>query len=90
MIKMRDFRMPFAPTMLEEYASTYLLNRDSYVHKVKESAYYMISAFDSTDIAQQHLRASIHQKDKTLRPQLVSEQSNTWMYTMLKEYEKMT
>jgi carbamoyltransferase len=25
-----------------------------------------------------------------LRPQLVSEQSNTWMYTMLKEYEKMT
>ena len=50
----------------------------------------MITAFDSTPLAQLHLRAAIHQKDKTLRPQLVNPISNLWMHTMLTKFESMT
>jgi carbamoyltransferase len=50
----------------------------------------MITAFDSTDLAKKHLKAALHQKDKTLRPQMVTNQSNFLMYTILKEYEKLT
>lgn len=90
MIKMRDFRMPFAPTMLAEYAPRYLRGRADISPRAKESAYFMITAFGGTDLAQQHLRASMHQKDKTLRPQLVDQESNAWMYDMLQTYEQLT
>lgn len=90
MIKMRDFWMPFAPTMLEEMAAIYLKDWDAFASRVKESSYFMINAFDSTPIAQEHLRAAIHQKDKTLRPQLVNTESNAWMYKMLQEYKTLT
>lgn len=82
--------MPFAPTMLEEMAAIYLKDWDAFASRVKESSYFMINAFDSTPIAQEHLRAAIHQKDKTLRPQLVNTESNAWMYKMLQEYKTLT
>lgn len=90
MIKMRDFWMPFAPTILESWAPKYLKDWDILGKKVYESAHYMINTFWSTDIAVEHLRAAMHQKDKTLRPQLVSEKTNPWMTGMLSEYEKLT
>lgn len=90
MIKMRDFWMPFAPVMLEEYAGKYIANRDKIWSKSIESHRYMISAVDSTPLAQHDLIASIHQKDKTLRPQLVNKESNPRMYAMMKEYEGLT
>ncbi|NDK08120.1 hypothetical protein EOM39_02630 [Candidatus Gracilibacteria bacterium] len=90
MIKMRDFWMPFAPTMLEEFAPIYLKNWEQQKNKVIDSCYYMITAFDSTDRGQKDLIAAMHQKDKTLRPQLVNPNTNNWMYNMLKNYEKLT
>lgn len=90
MIKMRDFWMPFAPTILEEYAPKYLKNWESLKSRTYESSHYMITAFDSTPVAQLHLRAAIHQKDKTLRPQLVTWESNPWMYATLNKFEKLT
>ncbi|MBP6085902.1 hypothetical protein KA478_01660 [Patescibacteria group bacterium] len=50
MIKMRDFWMPFAPSMLEEFAPTYLKDWETLKHKTYESSHYMITAFDSTKI----------------------------------------
>lgn len=70
---MRDFWMPFAPTILESAAPEYIKNWDQFASRVQESSYYMITAVDSTPLAQKHLAAAIHQKDKTLRPQLVNE-----------------
>ncbi|MBP6085901.1 hypothetical protein KA478_01655 [Patescibacteria group bacterium] len=32
----------------------------------------------------------MHQKDKTLRPQLVNKDSNSWMYATLKAFEQKT
>jgi carbamoyltransferase len=90
MIKMRDFWMPFAPTILEEYAPKYLKNWESLKSRTYESSHYMITAFDSTPVAQLHLRAAIHQKDKTLRPQLVTWESNPWMYATLNKFEELT
>ncbi len=90
MIKMRDFWMPFAPAILEECADDYIANRSELKSRVHESSYYMINAMDSTPLARKHLRAAIHQKDKTLRPQLVNATSNPRMYQILKQYQNLT
>lgn len=90
LIKMRDFRMPFAPTLLEERADKYIQDRPRLKDRVAESSYRMITAFDSTPLAQKDLVAAIHQKDKTLRPQLVTAASNAFMYNILKSYEAKT
>jgi len=89
-VKMRDFWMPFAPTILEEWAGRYIKNWDMVREKAFESTKYMILAFDSTELGQLHLRAAMHQKDKTLRPQIVSEYDNPHMYKLLKHYEELT
>lgn len=90
MIKMRDFWMPFAPTILEEWADRYIQNWDMIKKKAYESTKYMILTFDSTELSQKHLRAAIHQKDKTLRPQIVSKYDNEDLYMLLKHYEELT
>jgi len=89
-IKMRDFWMPFAPTMLYDWAPKYILNWKKTESKIKESSKYMITAFDTTPLAQKHLLAATHQKDHTIRPQLVQKNDNPLLYKMLKEYEKLT
>jgi carbamoyltransferase len=90
MIKMRDFWMPFAPTILQSAASRYLKDWDTLGKKVYESAHYMINTFASTPLANEHLRAAMHQRDKTLRPQLVSRETNVWMTGMLEKFEEKT
>lgn len=89
-IKMRDFWMPFAPTILEEWADRYIQNWQCMKHKVLDSSRYMITAFDATDLAVHHLRAAIHQKDKTLRPQVVNAETDECLYKLLKHYERLT
>ena len=90
MIKMRDFWMPFAPTLLMEWAGKYIKDWDVLEPKIRDSSKYMIVTFDSTELAQKHLRAAIHQKDKTLRPQVFEEQDNPSLYRLFKFYEKET
>jgi len=89
-IKMRDFWMPFAPTIMEDWAGRYIRNWSVLKNKVFESSKYMITAFDTTPLAEKHLRAAIHQKDKTIRPQILSLSDNPEMYKLLKHYEKFT
>jgi len=90
MIKMRDFWMPFAPTILVDWAEKYIKDWAIIREKAFESSKYMIMTMDSTKLAQQDLRAGIHQKDKTLRAQIVEAQDNPDLYNLLKEYEKLT
>jgi len=90
MIKMRDFWMPFAPTILEEYAPKYIKNWDLLKRKVLDSSRFMIIAFDSTELAQEHLIAAIHPRDKTLRPQVLNESVDKGYYELIKNFENLT
>ncbi len=83
-IKMRDFWMPFAPTILKERENDYIENEK------KISAPYMIMAFHSTKLAQKELVAAVHQADKTCRPQILEKDWNPKYYKLLKEFEKET
>ncbi|KAA0240046.1 MAG: hypothetical protein EDM72_13200 [Chlorobiota bacterium] len=83
-IKMRDFWMPFAPSVLKEREADYIENPK------KLGAPYMIMAFNSTQKARTELRAAMHQADFTLRPQLVERDWNEKYYDIIKEFEKLT
>ena len=65
-IKHRDFWMPFAASVLEEDAATYI--KDPTVN-----AFYMVEAFDTLQPAGEEIVAGTHPFDKTVRPQIVNE-----------------
>jgi len=83
-IKQRDFWMPFAPSILDEDEQNYILNPK----KVK--APYMILSFDSTELAREHLKAAMHQRDKTLRPQIVCKWQNPNYWKLISHFKKLT
>jgi len=65
-IKHRDYWMPFAASILEEDAATYIKNPTAH-------AFYMIEAFDTLQPAGEPIVAGTHPFDKTVRPQIVNE-----------------
>jgi carbamoyltransferase len=69
MIKMRDFWMPFAPTVLAEREADFLLNPK------KIPAPYMVLSFDTTE-RWRDIQAAIHPADLTARPQVLSREHN--------------
>lgn len=83
-IKMRDFWMPFAPSILWE-------RRQDYTSIPKGIAScYMTMAYDSTPLAQEHLIAALHPYDFTMRPQFVRREHNPSYHRLLTEFEKLT
>ncbi|MBC8184195.1 hypothetical protein H8E88_24135 [candidate division KSB1 bacterium] len=77
--------MPFAPATLFE-------DRDECYKNVGENSFpamFMTITFDCTDKLHQTCPAVVH-IDKTARPQLVTEQSNSSFYRIIKEYKKKT
>lgn len=82
-IKSRDFWMPFAPSVLEERASDYLVNPKG------ARAPYMILSFDTTE-RRHEIRAAIHPFDFTVRPQEVSFAWNPEYHALLKEFQRRT
>lgn len=84
MIKMRDFWMPFAPSVLDSDAERYIENPKGIVSP------YMILAFDSKSDEQDNMAAAIHPSDKTCRPQVVTEEYNADYYKLLKYFKEMT
>lgn len=83
-MKMRDFWMPFTPSILAERAKDYIINPKNI------PAPYMILTFRSTELARKHLKAAMHPYDFTLRPQIVEESWNPSYYKIIKEFERMT
>jgi len=83
-VKSRDFWMPFAPSILEEYAKDYLINSKGL------SAPYMTIAFETTPRAWRELRAALHQADLTCRPQVVSREVNPQYHALISAFERFT
>lgn len=83
-IKKRDFWMPFAPTIMSEYAPQYLINPKNIPSP------FMTIGFESTEAGQKMLAAALHPADKTLRPQIISRQANPEYYSLLEAFQKKT
>ena len=83
-IKQRDFWMPFAPTILDKFAHLYLIDPKNI------EAPYMITAFDSTPLGREKFKAAIHQRDKTLRAQILSKDFNEKYYYLIESFYEMT
>lgn len=83
-IKMRDFWMPFAPSILEERAKDYLVNPKNI------DARYMTVGFDSTDLGRRDLPAGLHQFDFSARPQVVQKAANPGYHAVISAFEKRT
>ena len=80
-IKMRDFWMPFGPSILESRMQDYVVN--------PINAPYMILAFDTTE-KRNEMPAAIHPYDLTCRPQTVSSDYNPGYEKVLKSFEGKT
>jgi carbamoyltransferase len=83
-IKMRDFWMPFAPSILEERAADYIQNPRHL------RAPFMINAFRSTPLGQRDLVCGLHPVDMTCRPQIVTRSTNPRYHRILEEFERIT
>lgn len=80
-LKGREWFMPFAPSILEERASDYLVNL--------RKAPFMIIGDDVTKLGLKELRAIVH-VDGTVRPHIVSKKVQPLYYQVIKEFEKLT
>ena len=80
-IKMRDFWMPFGPSILQDRLDDYLINGKHSPH--------MIIAFDTTN-KRKDITAAIHPFDLTCRPQTVSSKENLGYTNVLKSFESKT
>lgn len=85
-IKMRDFWMPFAPTILDTAAQGYLENWSM----ERTPAPHMITAFQATDRGRRDLCAALHRGDGTLRPQVLTRAVNARYYDLIKAFEYRT
>jgi carbamoyltransferase len=83
-IKCRDFWMPFTPSILEEEMPRYIQNHD------RVFAPYMCITFDSTPGARRDLKAALHPKDFTVRPQCVVKSWNPGYHEIISEFKKLT
>ena len=80
-LKNREWFMPFAPSILEEYGNDYFLN-------YKKSP-FMTTAFDVKKKKVKEIQAAIH-VDNTARPNTVSNTANPFYYKIIKEFYGLT
>jgi len=80
-IKMRDFWMPFAPSILKTRIKDYLVD--------PIEAPYMILAFDTTE-KRKEISATLHPYDLSCRPQTVSSEYNSGYEKVIKSFESKT
>ena len=84
LVKMRDFWMPFAPSIISDREHDYLINPKGI------DARYMSVGFDTTPLAEKDIPAGLHPFDRTARPQIVRKQDNPQYYNLIKEFENLT
>jgi carbamoyltransferase len=84
MIKMRDFWMPFAPSIREESA-------DRYFESIKNIDYsFMTFAAPTRSSSASEIVAASHPKDRTVRPQIVRQNANANYHGVISKFEKLT
>ncbi|WP_440008411.1 carbamoyltransferase family protein [Halomicrococcus sp. SG-WS-1] len=81
-VKHREEWRPFAPSMLESAAGTYLEDA--------EPAPFMIQAFDVEPDATDDLAAVLHPADDSTRPQTVREDQHPRYHRLISEFEDIT
>ncbi len=84
MIKMRDFWMPFAPSIREEAASRYLDDPKSL------NPWFMTFAYQAKPDTRHQIAAGSHPRDHTIRPQIVTAKANPNYHAMISEFEART
>ena len=84
MIKMRDFWMPFAPSIKAESASRYIDD------KKDQKPYFMTFAYRAKDDTYSDLVAGSHPHDRTVRPQVVTQNANPAYHKVVSEFERRT
>ena len=83
-IKVRDFWMPFAPSVLEEDANKIM-------HVIKNHKnHYMTISFDVKKNFVDKIPAAVHPFDKTCRPQFVSKLINPEYHNLITEFKKIS
>ena len=84
LVKMRDFWMPFAPSILAERENDYMINPKGIDGR------FMAVGFDSTELAKEHLPAGLHPFDRSARPQIVHKEDNPSYHALIKAFEDLT
>ena len=83
-IKMRDFWMPFAPSILPSGSEKYLVS-----NKIKKAP-FMILGFETKDLAKNEIMAGLHQSDFSCRPQIVEKDINESYHNLISKFESDT
>lgn len=83
-VKLRDFWMPFAPSIKAERECDYMVNPK------KIDARYMTMAFESTPEGKASIPAALHPYDRTGRPNVVTSGQNPHYHRLISEFEKIT
>ncbi len=83
-VKNRDFWMPFAPSILKENETDYIINPKNI------NASFMMISFESTALARKKIRATLHPYDFTCRPQIVTSETNPKYHKLISEFKELT
>lgn len=83
-IKHRDFWMPFAPLVLDEFAGRYLRETD------RVDARYMSVGLETTDEGFEAMPAACHPADRSARPQILHSADNPDLYSLLQAFAHLT
>lgn len=84
MIKMRDFWMPFAPSVLDSAAGEYFDDPKAIAPP------FMTFAFPTTSARYADLAAASHPRDRTIRPQVVTAAANADYHATISAYRERT
>ena len=84
MIKMRDFWMPFAPSITAEAAERYFAPIKGIDHS------FMTFAAPARGETYEHIVAATHPKDRTIRPQVVTRAANPDYHAVIGQFERLT
>jgi len=83
-IKSRDFWMPFAPSILAEYANDYCINPK------KVESPYMTVGFDTVPEFRDRIVAALHPSDLSARPQFVYQDTNPDYWSLIDAFRELT
>ena len=83
-IKMRDFWMPFAPAVLENYRSEYFHLREDY------RCPFMTIAPDTKPRAWNDIPAGLHPFDRSSRAQLLDSENHPSFHELVSNFERIT
>jgi carbamoyltransferase len=84
MIKNRDFWMPFAPSVLRERETDYIVNPKGLASP------YMMLAFPTNPKRRDEIVAAVHPQDGTARAHIVDETWNPGYHRVIREFERRT